>query len=335
MAKWFIERIKLPLKYRWSIARGSSLSRINLIISYQDGDFIGRGEVAFLTGAGISIDEAEQEFKNFCHFVPDSINGLEEMMEVLESDNLNLHSNLRFGIESAYVHFVSQLLNGSVSHVLGIDNTSKLSTSFSLPILENNNYEDFIINHNLKRFKALKVKVKGISSIAGVNNILKSFNGELWLDGNECFQSALEVKDFCQQIDLNRIEVLEQPLPCDYFDEQQKLKSMKLDLNIIADESIGSGPIYDDIAKLYDGVNIKLMKAGGYFSALRQIRQAKRLGLKVMLGCMLETSLGISSALNIANDADFIDLDSFLFLESDPFGLVFEEEGHIQGMSNQ
>ncbi len=335
MAKWFIERIKLPLKYRWSIARGSSDTRENLIITFRDGDFSGKGEVAFLTGAGITIEEIEKEFESFCSLVPPAINGLEEMMEILESGELDIHSNLRFGIESAYVHFVSQILGGSVSHVLGIDKVTKVKTCFSLPILPSEEYQAFIEKHNLARFHSLKIKVKGDESLEGLISILKTFSGQLWLDANESFKTADEVRLFCDKLDMSRIDIIEQPLPTKLYEEQKKLKLMSLDCDLIADESLGNGAIYEEIAELYDGVNIKLMKAGGYFSALRQIRQAKRFHLKVMLGCMLETSLGISSALNIADGVDYIDLDSFLFLETDPFSLVFEEFGVIQGNVNQ
>jgi glutamate racemase len=335
MAKWFIERIKLPLKYRWSIARGSSDFRENLIITFRDGDFSGMGEVAFLTGTGVTLEQIEKEFESFCSLVPDAINGLEDMMEILESDELDIHTNLRFGIESAYVHFVSKILGGSVSHVLGIEKVTKLKTCFSLPILPVSDYKAFIDEHDLTRFHSLKMKVNANDSTEAVDSILKYYDGQLWLDANESFKTANEVKLFCDKLDMARIDIMEQPLPSDLYDEQKKLKLLSLDCDLIADESLGNGAIYEEVAELYDGVNIKLMKAGGYFSALRQIRQAKRFGLKVMLGCMLETSLGISSALNIAHDLDYIDLDSFMFLETDPFSLVFEEFGVIQGDINQ
>ena len=62
---------------------------------------------------------------------------------------------------------------------------------------------------------------------------------------------------------------------------------------------------------------------------MKQIRDARELGIKTMLGCMIESTLGISSALNLAFGVDYFDLDSFLFLEKDPFGLVTEEKGRL------
>jgi glutamate racemase len=71
------------------------------------------------------------------------------------------------------------------------------------------------------------------------------------------------------------------------------------------------------------------MKSGGYLKGLKQIRQAKILGLKTMLGCMIETSLGISSALNISSGVDYLDLDGFLLIKKDPFNILTEENGKI------
>ena len=72
-----------------------------------------------------------------------------------------------------------------------------------------------------------------------------------------------------------------------------------------------------------------MMKAGGYLRAIKQLRQAKSLGLKTMLGCMVETSLGISSALNIAGGVDYFDLDGCLLIKEDPYKLISEENGKI------
>ena len=71
------------------------------------------------------------------------------------------------------------------------------------------------------------------------------------------------------------------------------------------------------------------MKAGGYRQAIKQLDQCRRLGLKTMIGCMVETSLNISAALNLSANCDWLDLDGHLLLKKDPFALLNESNGEI------
>ena len=98
---------------------------------------------------------------------------------------------------------------------------------------------------------------------------------------------------------------------------------------IFADESVQDGRIIDDFQLGFHGINVKLSKAGGYYKAQRQLKEARELGLKTMLGCMVESSLGISCAMNIAHGVDYFDLDGFLLLKEDPMKLVYEEMGKL------
>ena len=92
------------------------------------------------------------------------------------------------------------------------------------------------------------------------------------------------------------------------------------------DEGCHTLPDVAAVARYADGVNIKLAKSGGLREALRMIAAARALGLRVMLGCMIESSAGIAPAAQIATLCDFVDLDGHLLLRDDPFaGLGFEE----------
>ena len=77
------------------------------------------------------------------------------------------------------------------------------------------------------------------------------------------------------------------------------------------------------------GSNVKLMKAGSYQRAREQIEKAKSLNLKTMLGCMVESSLGIAGAMSVSQDVDYFDLDGFLYFKQEPHGLVTENQGFL------
>jgi L-alanine-DL-glutamate epimerase-like enolase superfamily enzyme len=90
-------------------------------------------------------------------------------------------------------------------------------------------------------------------------------------------------------------------------------------LPLIADESVARAADIPRLAEAFDGINIKLMKCGGPGEALRIIHTARAHGLKIMLGCMIETSIAITAAAHIAPLVDFVDLDGNLLITNDPF----------------
>jgi L-alanine-DL-glutamate epimerase-like enolase superfamily enzyme len=100
---------------------------------------------------------------------------------------------------------------------------------------------------------------------------------------------------------------------------------------IIGDESVQS---MEDVEKLgaagVAGVNVKLMKVGGVLSALAILRRARELNMKIMLGCMIETSLGITAMAHLSGLADWVDLDAPLLISNDPFdGVRYDKNARM------
>lgn len=324
--KWTIEEIKLPLKFTWAISRGSTDTKTNYVITVSDDNFKGRGEIAVSTRYGESHEAIKEGFKSFVENAPTNIDSKETLIALFSK--MQLPASLRAGIECAYVQFLGDVSDQTVPKLLELNTVSSVATSFSLPILPINEIGEFVEKYDLKRFSSLKIKVdeKGIDAITEICN---HFDGPLRIDANEAFESANEVLKFMEKVDaLSDVDFLEQPMPSSAHNEYIKLKK-ELECPLIADESLTDGNVLAIHADLYDGVNIKIQKAGGYIRALKQMRDARKLGLKTMLGCMVETSLGISAALDIAHGVDFLDLDGFLFLKDDPFGLLNEEKGRL------
>jgi glutamate racemase len=195
--------------------------------------------------------------------------------------------------------------------------------------METGKVEAFIKEHNLKRFSVLKVKVNRENAHDFCQEILRLTDVPLRVDANESFVSASETIQFLQNFsNISRLEFLEQPLHSSLHDEALELKKHSK-VFLMADESVTKEEVNEYFSDRFHGINVKMMKAGGYMKAVKQLRQAKLLGLKTMLGCMVETSLGISSALNISGGVDFYDLDGSLLLKEDPYKLISEENGKI------
>ena len=327
MFSWSIKELELPLKFTWNISRNSSDIKRNFIIELRNGSLKAYGEIAFNVRYGESRDLILEKFEEFKAAAPQEFTGVESLVSFLET--MDLPQSLKFGIESSFVHYVSILSGKNVSQLMGTNVVSSVKTSFSIPIMEVGMVETFINDNNLKRFSVLKVKVNRDNAQDFCQEILRLTNVPLRIDANESFESAAETLKFLESFShLDRLEFLEQPLPSGLHEEALELKKFSK-VFLMADESVTKEDINEYFPERFHGINVKLMKSGGYMKAVKQLRQAKLLGLKTMLGCMIETSLGISSALNISGGVDFFDLDGCLLLKEDPYKLISEENGKV------
>jgi L-alanine-DL-glutamate epimerase-like enolase superfamily enzyme len=127
------------------------------------------------------------------------------------------------------------------------------------------------------------------------------------------------------------LEMIEQPVP------QHDIRGLghvqaHTEVPVVADESVQTLANVEALAAAgVQGINLKLMKVGGLAPCLRMLRRAQELGLRVMLGCMVETSLGTTAMAHLAGLADWIDLDAPLLIANDPFeGIVYDLHARIQ-----
>lgn len=328
MSKWSISPLELKLKDTWAISRGQSKERTNFLVEFSDDSFKGQGEVAFLTGQGVKEADIIEAFDYFLQSVPRGLDSLEELNSYLEENKEKLPANLRIALEQAFLTYICQIVEQDIAGLLGLKSCQRVKTSYSLPIMAPEKIEDFFLSNNLERFEYLKLKVNPSNVSETLEIFSRLYKGKLIVDANESFEEAQDIVDLQKQFPGLNIIYWEQPFKASNLEAYLKL-SENFEVSVMADESITDGEITQEHAKLFQGVNIKLVKVGSFLKALKQIQQAKALGLEVMLGCMIESSLGISRALQIGAMCDYFDLDSFLLLEKDPFNLVYEEKGSI------
>ncbi|TNF28100.1 MAG: hypothetical protein EP319_09715 [Deltaproteobacteria bacterium] len=328
MGKWSLSRLLLPLRVTWKISRNSSTEKTNFIIRFEQDGFEGSGETAFNVRYGESVNSIEESFNIFSTKVQDqNFDDFSAFSRFL--DSLTLPNSLRFGIECSWLDWLSKKKGISKATILNIDSLKEVKTSFSIPILEVHEVDEYIQKFQLERFSSIKLKVSGVESLPLTLKVFESTKSGIRIDGNEGFSSADELKGFLDELPAERIEFVEQPLPSSMNREQGLLKG-KYPFPFIADESLTNESISPELADCFDAVNIKLMKSGSILHALEQKKQAQDLGLKLMLGCMVETSLAISYGILLGKDVSWFDLDGFLLLEKDPFDLVEESNGILR-----
>jgi L-alanine-DL-glutamate epimerase-like enolase superfamily enzyme len=164
--------------------------------------------------------------------------------------------------------------------------------------------------------------------IAIVTELRQHTNAIFRIDANcgwtvdEALNNAIELKKL-------GVEFLEQPLKADNWEGHKQLFENSV-LPVIADESC---IVEEDVAKCHNhfhGVNVKLVKCGGLTPARRMISQAKKFGMKTMVGCMTESTVGISAIAHLLPELDFVDMDGGLLLAEDIATGIIINEGVIQ-----
>lgn len=155
-------------------------------------------------------------------------------------------------------------------------------------------------------------------------------DASLWLDANE----ALDVDGYRALLPLLEalpIVLLEQPLPAS---SDAALRTLARPVPICADESVRDIASLASLVDRYDALNVKLDKTGGLTEARDVVQRARELGLDVVIGCMVSSSLALAPAFVLAADADFVDLDGALFLERDrEGGIARQADGSIRAPS--
>ncbi len=176
-------------------------------------------------------------------------------------------------------------------------------------------------------FPAIKVKMDDRADIDFIRAIREKSSAPIRVDAN-CAWSAMDIGALSRKLAELNVEFIEQPLPPAQNERMPDWLSKSV-LPILADESC-LGP--SDIPKLagsFSGFNIKLVKCGGITPAVRMIAAGRELGLQIMIGCMLESSLLISAGTVLAQKTDFADLDGAWLINNDPFDGLSIHQGRL------
>jgi L-alanine-DL-glutamate epimerase-like enolase superfamily enzyme len=320
-----IQLIELPLRFEWKLSRNSSISKTNGIITAKYLNYEGLGEAA----PNIRYEETPSRLINEFESISNELkNDIEEENWTKIIQGFNICSALRMGLDMAFQNLLANISSISLSEKFGLEKVNSRKIAFTIPIMDPEMIPDFIEKENLRRFSWIKIKVNKELALPIVNTVLKNYDGMVAIDGNEAWTKTNEVLDFVAKLDEDRILFLEQPLPA-YFREGYEELGNKPSIEIWGDESILSNSEPEYWKKAFKGINVKLMKTGTLQNAIHLLDEAKRNGLRTMIGCMVETSIGISAALSLESKSDFMDLDGFLLLQKEPYGLVKEENGEV------
>ncbi len=331
MPTWTLTAHELPLRYVWKISRNASTTKTNLVLRVSGQGHHGAGEAAPNVRYGETPTLLTHQFEQLQSQGLAQAETLADLAALLTATPV-AHA-LSFALESALTHWLAACAGQPVWQFLKVPQpAAAVPTAFSLPIMPIGELAGFIQAQNAARFALLKVKVNAAEGLDLLREVARLLPGHALLaDGNETWPDGEAVRQFLAEAarlpGLN-LRLLEQPLPAALADDYRYLRP-RTTVPLVADESVTDTADFAEIARQFHAVNVKLMKAGSYRRGIGLLRQTRAHGLRPMLGCMVETSLGIASALNISGLAELHDLDGFLIVRDEPFGLVQEQAGQL------
>jgi len=200
----------------------------------------------------------------------------------------------------------------STSCTIGIDHADKIAIKIK----------------EAEAFSILKIKAGSENDKALINLVRAHTNKPLYVDVNQGWKDKYFVLDMLHYLKENNVVLAEQPMPVSMLEEMAWVTE-RSPIPTIADESVKRLADIDKVKGVFSGINIKLMKSGGLTEALKMIKRARENNLKVMLGCMAESSCGTTAMAQLASLADYVDLDAPNLIKNDPFSGIFYKEGKV------
>ncbi len=318
--KLSVQPMTLNLKTTFRVSHGASDQRHNVLAKIDHDGLVGYGEAAAVFYYG-DTQESLSAYLNSLPPLGDDPFLLEDVLDALPAGP----QAARAAVDIALHDLWGKMLGQPLYRLFGLTPAPLPPTSFTIGI---DTPEVMAARVKELNYPVIKVKLGAEDAEASVAAIRRVSNARLRVDANAAWtpEQALDLITRLSQYDL---ELVEQPLaPGDakpYLWLHDQLRARGVTTPIFADESIKTSRDVAAHAGVVDGVVVKLMKTGGLREALRTIHTARAHGMKIMLSCMIESSVGVSAAAHLAPLCDHLDLDGPLLIANDPFsGLRYD-----------
>jgi L-Ala-D/L-Glu epimerase / N-acetyl-D-glutamate racemase len=306
--------VSLELPETFTIARGSQDTAEVVEVEIRHEGTSGYGEAAPIDRYDESAESALAYAEGVAGDLGDDPFALEEVMQRLPAEQFAARSS----IDAALHDLCGKLIGEPAWRLLGLERLGP-PTSWTIGLSDPDEMAHKAEQANASgRFRRLKLKLGGRDGldIERVKGVRGTTEVPLQVDVNE-YWSLEEALDALPQLEELGVEYCEQPLPAGDPDAAELKK--RSPLPIYVDEDCHTLSDVAGCLAIAHGVNIKLAKSGGIREAVRMAHAARALGLGVMLGCMVESGLGIAAGAAIASLCDHVDLDGNLLIASDPW----------------
>ncbi len=311
----------LQLRHTFRLARGDSDSRRVLMVEIEHDGLVGRGEAAPIARYGQDVDSAARAAEEMVAHL-DDVRAFDEAAARVAVPG---EPAAEAAIDMALRDLAGKRLGVPLYQLMGIDPGTMPVTSFTIGMDTPEIVEQKV--REAEGFAVFKVKMGSKDDQRVLETVRSVTNRPVRVDANEgwTLRDAIERLDWLQKMG---VELVEQPLPSHQHREMCELRE-RSPLPLFADESVARAEDIPHLAEAFDGINIKLMKCGGIGEAMRMIHVARAHGMKIMLGCMVESSMAITAAAHLAPLVDYADLDGNLLITNDPYIGAEVREGRL------
>ena len=296
---------RFPILGTFTISRGSKTEAEVITCTVREGENSGRGECVPYRRYGETMASVRRQIEDASAVISAGI-GRNRLLGAMKP------GAARNAVDCALWDLEAKVSGIRVAEMLGNASPAPLETAFTLS-LASPEAMAAQASENAAR-PLLKVKIGGEGDIARIRAVREAAPASrLILDANEGWTEGNISENLAAAAELG-VSLVEQPLPAG---EDAILSRIAHPVPVCADESVHTAEGLDALVGLYDAINIKLDKAGGLTAALLLRRRAEELGFRIMVGCMVGTSLAMAPAVLLAQGADFVDLDGPLLLARD------------------
>ena len=311
-------KIALPLKKKFATSKGEASIKTNLLAILNNRY---SGEASGSVHYGPSVADIEADLKR----------GIEHLntIETIDLDtlshigDLDLNSTARSALVSAVLNALSGESRRYPWEILSLGSPLGIKSSFTIAIDDPAEMEKALKECD---YPIVKVKMGNEKDILLLDFLPKATDKTVRVDANGGWSCA-KAEEMIFRLAAAGVTIIEQPTDIEFIAEWPHLKGKHKQVELIVDEGLNSVEDYDQFAPYVDGVNIKMEKCGGIIEAMKIAAKAKCDGKKIMLGCMVESSVGIAQSVYMSSVADYFDLDGPLLIENDiAHGILYDRE---------
>ncbi len=317
---------ELKLRHAFNLARYSRTTTPDVQVQLEYDGIVGYGECSMPPYLGESVESVTKFLSKLDLGQFTDPFQMEDILAYVDSVEANNRA-AKAGVDIALHDLLGKIMGQPWYKIWGLNAAKTPNTSFTIGI----DTED-VVRQKVREampYKVIKVKM-GLDKDQQTIDIIREMMPDvpICVDVNQGWKSKEHALEMCHWLKERNCLFVEQPFDKTWVDETAWLRE-RSPLPIIADEAfqrIGDIPKFKGV---YDGINIKLMKSTGMNEAYKMVVLARALGMKVMIGCMTETSCAVTAAANLSPLVDFADLDGNLLIANDRFKGMTVENGKI------
>jgi L-Ala-D/L-Glu epimerase len=320
------EIVRLQLRHTWTTTMSSSDFRDTLHVRYTRDGITGVGEGAPIVRYHEDAASARAAVERLADYLTQADPLAFDALLGGVLGRLEGEWAAKAAIDIAVLDWVGQRRQVPIYGLFGLDPAATPLTTFSIGIDTPEVTREKV--REAAPFPLLKIKVGLDTDEATVAAVRSVTDKPLRVDANEGWTDREVAVRKIEWLATQGIEFVEQPMPAARIDDIAWIRE-RVDLPIIADEACLRPEDIPALAAAYDGVNVKLDKAGGILQGYRMIQIARALGLKTMLGCMISSSVSVTAAAHLSPLVDYADLDGHLLIANDPYEGVTVRDGKL------